>query len=124
MKAVEVRTKDELKQAQQYGCEEIVVIGTLAKEIYQARVLKTMSKTAINTLLGVAGIGALAAIPTGGLSIGLTSALALPVAGLSTETIFLLMALGSVLVAIVKEYDMEYDFRRGRLILKKRRQCK
>lgn len=118
---VEVRTKDELKMAQQSGYEEIVVLGNLAKEIYQARVFKTMSKTAIGSLLAIGGIGAATAIPTGGLSIGLASALALPVAGVSTETLLLLAALGSVLVAIVNEYDMEYDFKRNRLILKKRR---
>lgn len=118
---VEVRTKDELKMAQQSGYEEIVVLGNLAKEIYQARVFKTMSKTAVGTLLEITGIGAATAIPTGGLSVGVASALALPVAGVSTETLLLLVALGSVLVAIVKEYDMEYDFKRNRLILRKRR---
>ena len=118
---IEVKTRDELKRAQKSGCQEIIVLGHLAKEIYNARVLKAMSKAAIESLLAIGGIGAATAIPTGGLSIGLASALALPVAGISTETLLLLAALGSVLVAIVKEYDMEYDFKRNRLILKKRR---
>lgn len=118
---IEVKTRDELKRAQKSGCQEIIVLGHLAKEIYNARVLKAMSKAAIGSLLAIGGIGAATAIPTGGLSIGLASVLALPVAGVSTETLLLLAALGSVLVAIVNEYDMEYDFKRNRLILKKRR---
>ena len=118
---IEVKTRDELKRAQKSGCQKIIVLGHLAKEIYNARVLKAMSKAAIGSLLAIGGIGAATAIPTGGLSIGLASVLALPVAGVSTETLLLLAALGSVLVAIVNEYDMEYDFKRNRLILKKRR---
>ena len=44
MGAIEVRSKEELKQAQAEGWQEIVVLGHLAKQIYQARVLKTMAK--------------------------------------------------------------------------------
>ena len=118
MGAIEVRSKEELKQAQAEGWQEIVVLGHLAKQIYQARVLKTMSKGMITALVGTAGISALTSVPTGGLSLGVAS-LAVPFAGVSTETLLLLAALGSVLIAIVREYDMEYDLKRNRLILRK-----
>ena len=120
MGAIEVRSKEELKQAQAEGWQEIIVLGHMAQQIYQARVLKTMSKGMITALVGTAGISALTSVPTGGLSLGVAS-LAVPFAGVSTETLLLLAALGSVLIAIVREYDMEYDLKRNRLILRKGR---
>lgn len=69
---MEVRTKEELKQAQQEGAEEIIVTGKLAKQLYAARKVKTLSKASLGIITSALGIGALAAVPTGGLSLGIS----------------------------------------------------
>lgn len=76
---MEIRTKEELKRAQQEGAEEIVVVGKLASQLYAARKIKTLSKASLGIITSTLGIGALAALPTGGLSLGISGLAVAPV---------------------------------------------
>lgn len=93
---MEIRTKEELKQAQQAGAEEIVVVGKLASQLYAARKIKKLSRASLGIITSAMGIGALTAIPTGGLSLGISGLAAVPLAatGLSVEAILLISAVG------------------------------
>lgn len=123
---MEVRTKEELKQAQQEGAEEIIVTGKLAKQLYAARKVKTLSKASLGIITSALGIGALAAVPTGGLSLGISGLAAAPIAaatGISAEALLLISAVGvTFIITLIQGYDnWEYDFKRQKLKLSKSR---
>lgn len=121
---MEIRTKEELKRAQQEGAEEIVVVGKLASQLYAARKIKTLSKATLGIITSTLGIGALAALPTGGLSLGVSGLAVAPLAavtGLSAEALLLIGAVGvTFIITLIQGYDTwEYDFKRKKLKLSK-----
>lgn len=120
----EIRTKAELRRATRRGDDEIIVVGNLADELYEARNIRNLSRGALQVLTAAISVGTIAALPTGGLSLGLSSVALAPIViktGLSVEAILLIGAVGlSMIIALSTDYDWEYDFSKKRLALKKR----
>ena len=82
-----------------------------------------MSRSSLLALTGLTSLGAITSPFSGGLSLGLSSAMAAPLAGLSVETISLIILFGSAIFSIINDYDFEYDpgnTGNPRLVLKKR----
>lgn len=121
MDEVTVSTKEELKEAQDMGVGKIIVVGSLAKSLYGARKVSQMSKGAVVLAASMMGVGALTSVSTGGLSLGVSAALAGPIAGMSMESILLVVTLGAGIWALYNGYDYEFDASKPKLVLKKRR---
>lgn len=120
-KCVVVEDREELKEAQKTGAKEIIVLGSLAKSLYAARIVRTMSQATFTMLAGIVGASAVTTVPSGGLSLGVTALTAGPLAGMSMDTIMLILMLGGAVWSIYHDYDFEFDASQSKLILKKRR---
>lgn len=116
-----VESKEELKEAQRMGASEIIVLGSLAKSLYAARKVRTMSKASFAMLTGLTALGTAISVPSGGLSLGITSLVVAPLAGMSMETILLIAMLGGAIWSLYNNYDYEFDASKPKLVLRKRR---
>ena len=118
-----VTTKEELKKAKENNVDVIIVEGKLAKDLIEARKITKLGKTALAVLTTGIAAGMAAAPVTGGISLGLTTALAAPIAvttGVSVPAIILASFLGvSFIVALFKEYSIEIDIPNGTVIFTK-----
>lgn len=118
-----VRTKEELKQAIKNDEDEIIVIGSLADNLQLAKKITRLTPKILGVLTAAATIGAATALPTGGLSLGLSSLALAPIAietGLSVSTILFILAIGvGFLLTIYNDYDFEYDAKNNRVKLSK-----
>lgn len=120
-KSVIVEDREELKEAQKTGAKEIIVLGSLAKALYAARIVRTMSKATFTMLAGIVGASAVTTVSSCGLSLGITVLTAGPLAGMSMDTLMIILMLGGVVWSIYHDYDFEFDASQSKLILKKRR---
>jgi hypothetical protein len=126
-----VENENELKRACEQGCKEIVVTNPeLANQVYNAYAMNNHTAVrnknlgSLGLLAGLIGVGL--ALPTGGASLGLTS-LASSVAATSlelgtAETLFLATTTTALIMGMTSGgYDVEMDYQKNRLILRKRR---
>lgn len=114
MITVTVSTKEELKKAKADGVEKIIVVGKLAKDLYAAQKITTLSKASLAVITGAVGVGVagLATAPlTGGVSAGVSVAALGPVAattGVSIPALVLAATIGvGFIIAIYKDYRVE-----------------
>lgn len=114
-----VKTREELKAAQEAGAAEIVVVGELADKLKKAKKVATLSAAGLAALGAVIGVATVAAPMTGGLSY----MAAVPVAaftGLEIAAIITASFLGvGLIVAIFSGYE-EISFERGSMKLRKK----
>jgi hypothetical protein len=114
---MKVSNKAELQNAVQGKAGEIEVVGDLARSVHKARKARKIGGTA----LILAGLGALAAPLTGGVS-GVAAASSVGAGGVALIIGVSVIGAG-LLLAILKEYD-EIEFNGGPppvLILKRRK---
>lgn len=111
-----VTTKEELKKAKADGVDEIIVLGSLAKDLSDAQKITKLSRKKIAVLtvaIAAAGAGMVAAPITGGVSMLAPAASTTTIAitcGLTVPAIILASFLGvSMLVALFKEYDFHFE---------------
>jgi hypothetical protein len=118
-----VRTREELKVAQESGVPEITVIGDLAEKLKKAKKVAGLGGAALATLGAAIGIATVTAPATGGLSYVAFATSAAPVAamtGLEIAAIIYAAFLGiGLLIALFKDYE-EISFEDGKMILKKK----
>lgn len=119
---MQVTTREELKTAQMQGEREIVVVGKLATDLWAAKKIAKMSKFAIGMVTAALGAGAIAAVPTGGLSLGISTAALAPIAattGISLEALVLISVLGvSFIISLCEGYTWSYSFKSKTLTMK------
>lgn len=105
MKVAKVKTKKELQCAVNSGCDKIIVIGDLAKQVSKAYSVRKYSKCAM-AALGTALIGVATTGPVG-------TALAVPVAAVTGIEIALIVAVTAIGVSLVitltEHYSLEVE---------------
>ena len=124
MRSIEVNTKEELKKAIDDKYDEIIVNGELAKKLNKAKKINKLSKATLGILTTAVAAGAVTAPITGGVSLGISFAAAVPIAALTGTDIAVIIAVSFVGVALVtavfKGYD-EIEFSKNPLKLKLKR---
>lgn len=115
MKKITVKTKEELKRAQEDNYDEIIVDGKLAND------LKKSKKIALAS--GVVLVGITAAIGlmpiTGGLSMA-AAATAATLTGIEIAAIIAAASIGlALIIAVFKDYE-EISYNDGELVLRKK----
>lgn len=114
-----VKTREELKAAQEAGAAEIVVIGELADKLKKAKKVATLGAAGLATLSAVIGIATVAAPMTGGISY-LAAAPVAALTGLEIAAIITASFLGiGLIVAIFSGYE-EISFEHGKMTLRKK----
>jgi len=114
-----VRTRDELKAAQEAGVGEIVVMGELADKLKTAKKVVSIGAGAAAVLAAVLGAATIAAPVTGGLSYFAAAPVA-ALTGVEIAAIITASALGiSLVLALFLGYE-EISFEKGRLVLRKK----
>lgn len=123
-----VRDKNELKKAYEDKVDKIIVEGGLAKKMKKAKAIRTMTpaKLAIlGTALAAVGGGVAMSPFTLGASAVVSTAVAIPVAVQTDVSITVIIAVSSIgltlLIAILKDYDIEAEMGDFRVVLNKRR---
>lgn len=118
-----VKTKDELKEAIELKCPEIIAIGDLSKKLKKSKAITKLSKTALRTLTLALGAGVVASPLTGGLSLGIAGVSLAPIAtltGLEIATIVAAAFLGiALIIAVFKDYE-EIEYSKGKLVLRRK----
>lgn len=114
-----VRTKEELKTAQQAGALEIIVIGELAGKLKKAKKIALLGSVGLGVLATTLGVATFTAPVTGGLSYFVAAPVAV-LTGVEIAAIIAASAMGIALVlAVFKGYD-EVSFEPGKMVLKKK----
>ncbi|MEG1482832.1 hypothetical protein [Clostridium sp.] len=124
MRSIEVNTKEELKKAIDDKYDEIIVKGELAKKLNKAKKINKLSKAMLGILTTALAAGVVTAPITGGLSLGISAAAAVPIAALTGTEIAVIIAVSCIGVALVtavyKGYD-EIEFSQNPLKLRLKR---
>ena len=115
MKSFTVTTKSELESAKENGAEEIIVTGSLAKDLKKAKKIVFVGTATLGII-----IAAIAAIP---FTSGLSAFAAAPVAALTGLEIAVIISAASVgialVIAVFKDYE-EISYEDGKLTLRRR----
>lgn len=106
-----VETKEELKRAREQNVAEFMVVGDLAEKLYKSKGIKKLSKKKIIALSGLVSSSLVISPVTGGVSLGVASATAVGLTGLSAATIISIVSIGSVVAVygMHKDYDVEVE---------------
>ena len=111
-----VRTKDELKAAQEAKVDEIVIQGELATKIKKAKKITKIGAAGLVVLTTILGAATVTAPVTGGLSYFVAAPAVAPAAALTGTEIAVIIVAASVGIALIfaifKEYE-EIEFNPG-----------
>lgn len=119
MNSQTVTTREELKNAQENGVEEIIIKGELANKLKKAKAITKLGAVGLGVLTAALGASVVAAPVTGGLSLIAAAPVAL-LTGLEIAAIIIAAAIGvGLIIALFKEYE-EIEFSNGKLVLRKK----
>ena len=105
-----VKTKQELKMAKQRGDSVIIVKGSLAKDLMEARKITKLSKRTLALLIAGIATGVSTTPITNGFSLAVLAVPLTTITGISVPAILLISFLGvGFILAIFNDYSVEID---------------
>ncbi len=112
MSSMIVKTKEELKAAQEAKVNDIIIQGELANKIKKAKKITKIGASGLGALTATLGFATVTAPVTGGVSY-LVAAPAAALTGTEIAVIIVAASVGiALIVAIFKEYE-EIEYRPG-----------